>query len=197
MAQGKMAQRSAPEIEVEMPAQSRQWLEAALVFIARYREASIAAVAVLLAFAACTGLGDLKTPQLEVLGVQMLSTDMFAQRFVVRMHVQNPNDLELPVKGIDYTLLLMGDLFAEGKTNEPFVLPALGEAEFDMTVTTNFVSSFGRLLSRLGGGKLENIDYELAGTLLVDKGMVRKIPFNKRGTLDFTRALEKAKSGTT
>jgi hypothetical protein len=31
----------------------------------------------------------------------------------------------------------------------------------------------------------------------VDKGMVRKIPFNKRGTVDFTRALDKAKSGTT
>ena len=77
-----------------------------------------AALTALLAFAACTGLGDLQTPQLEVLGVQMLSTDMFAQRFVVRMHVQNPNDIELPVKGIDYTLLLMGDLFAEGKTNE-------------------------------------------------------------------------------
>ena len=30
-----------------------------------------AAVAALLAFAACTGLGDLKTPQLEVLGVQI------------------------------------------------------------------------------------------------------------------------------
>jgi hypothetical protein len=29
-------------------------------------------------------------------------------------------------EGIDYTLLLMGDLFAEGKTNEPFVPPALG-----------------------------------------------------------------------
>ena len=92
------------------------------------------------------------------------------------MHVQNPNNMELPVKGIDYTLLLMGDLFAEGKTNEPFVLPALGEAEFDMTVTTNFVSSLGRLISRVGGGKLEDIDYELAGTLFVDKGMVRKIP---------------------
>src|SRR3954447_11073661 len=43
-----MAQRSALEIEVEKPAGSRQWLEAALAFIARYREASIAAVAALL-----------------------------------------------------------------------------------------------------------------------------------------------------
>jgi len=156
-----------------------------------------AAAAALLVITACTGLGDLQTPQLDVLGVQMLSTDMFAQRFTVRMHVQNPNGVELPVKGIEYNLLLMGDQFAEGTTNEPFVLPALGEAEFDMTVTTNFVSSFGRLISRMGGGKLENVDYELAGTLFIDKGMVRKIPFNKRGTVDFTRALGKAKSGTT
>jgi LEA14-like dessication related protein len=154
-------------------------------------------VAVLLTLGACAGLGDLQTPELDVLGVQMLSTDMFAQRFVVRMHVQNPNDVELPVKGIDYKLLLMGDQFAEGTTDEAFVLPALGEAEFDMTVTTNFVSSLGRLVSRMGGGKLENVEYELAGTLFIDKGMVRKVPFNKRGTVDFTRALGKAKPGTT
>jgi LEA14-like dessication related protein len=157
----------------------------------------LSAVAVLAALAACTGLGDLQTPRLDVLGVQMLSTDMFAQRFTVRMHVQNPNDVELPVKGIDYKLLLMGDQFAEGVTNETFVLPALGEAEFDMTVTTNFVSSFGRLISRMGGGKLEDVEYELAGTLFIDKGMVRKVPFNKKGTVDFTRALGKAKAGTT
>ena len=157
----------------------------------------LTAAAVLLTLGACAGLGDLQTPELDVLGVQMLSTDIFAQRFVVRMHVQNPNDVELPVKGIDYKLLLMGDQFAEGTTDEAFVLPALGEAEFDMTVTTNFVSSLGRLVSRMGGGKLENVEYELAGTLFIDKGMVRKVPFNKRGTVDFTRALGKAKPGTT
>jgi hypothetical protein len=71
------------------------------------------------------------------------------------------------------------------------VLPALGEAEFDMLVTTNFVSSFGRLLSRVQGGRLEDIDYEITGKVMVDKGMVRKIPFNHRGTVDFTRALKK------
>ena len=43
-----MAQRSASEIAAEAPTPGRQWLEAALGFIARYREASIAAVAVLL-----------------------------------------------------------------------------------------------------------------------------------------------------
>ena len=149
----------------------------------------IAACAVLLA--ACTSMGSkLEAPKLELVGVQMLSTDMFAQRFKVRVKVINPNDLELPVRGLEYTILLMGDSFAEGMSNDQFLLPALGEAEFDMLVTTNFVSSFGRLLSRVSGGKLEDIDYEIVGKVLVDKGMVRKIPFNHRGTVDFTRALK-------
>ena len=43
-----MAERSVPEIEVAKLTGSRQWLEAALTLIARYREASIAAVALLL-----------------------------------------------------------------------------------------------------------------------------------------------------
>ena len=43
-----MAQRIAAESQVETPTRSRQWLEAALAFIARHREASIATVAVVL-----------------------------------------------------------------------------------------------------------------------------------------------------
>jgi LEA14-like dessication related protein len=154
----------------------------------------VVACAVLLA--ACSSLGSkLEAPSLELVGVQMLSTDMFAQRFKVRVKVINPNDLELPVKGLEYTILMMGDSFAEGMANESFLLPAMGEAEFDMLVTTNFVSSFGRLLSRVQGGKLENIDYEITGKIMVEKGMVRKIPINHRGTVDFTKALKPKGSG--
>jgi len=145
--------------------------------------------------ASCSTLGDLQAPRIQVVGVQMLSTDMFAQRFKVRVQVQNPNDVELPIEGIDYTIVMMGDSFAEGVSNDHFLLPRLGEAEFDMLVTTNFVSSFGRLLSRVGGGKLENIDYEISGKLFVHKGMLRKIPFSYRGTVDFTKTLAPLKKG--
>jgi LEA14-like dessication related protein len=133
----------------------------------------------------------LVTPNLELLGIQMMSTDMFAQKFRVRVKIENPNDLELPVRGLDYKIFLMGDSFADGVTSDRFVVPAKGEAEFDMIVTTNFVSSLGRLISRVGGGKLENLDYEIAGQVLLDQGFVKKIPFNKNGKVDIARALGK------
>ena len=140
----------------------------------------------------CSALAPkLETPQLSLLGIQMMSTDMFAQKFRVRVKVENPNDLELPVRGLDYQIILMGDSFAEGVSSDRFVVPALGEAEFDMVVTTNFVSSLGRLISRVGGGKLEDLDYEIAGEVLLEKGFVKKIPFNHHGTVDIARALGK------
>ena len=156
-----------------------------------------ALLAMLATVAGCSTLSqNLVAPELSLVGIQMLSTDMFAQRFKVRVLVKNPNDLEIPVRGIEYTIILMGDSFAEGETTDRFVLPAKGEAEFDMLVTTNFVSSFGRLLSRVGGGKLQDLHYEIAGKLQLDKGVMRTIPFNHQGTVDISRALGQ-KSGQT
>lgn len=138
--------------------------------------------------AGCASLGaKLESPKVSVLNVQMLSTDMFAQKFRVRVKVENPNDIELKVTGLEYQILLMGDSFAEGNSTDKFLLPAKGEAEFDMAVTTNFVSSLGRLISRKGGGKLENVDYEIVGQVFVEKGMLKKIPFSDKGQVDFTK----------
>ena len=154
-------------------------------------------IALLAVLVSCATGPKLEAPRLKVIGIEMLSTDMFAQRFKVRMLEQNPNDMELQVRGLDYQIILMGDSFADGVSNDQFLLPALGEAEFDMMITTNFVSSFGRLISRMGGGKLENIEYEIVGKIFVDKGMVKKIPFSHRGTVDFSRALGEKKGERT
>ncbi|MDH4166968.1 MAG: LEA type 2 family protein [Gammaproteobacteria bacterium] len=154
--------------------------------------------AALVMVAGCSTLSQkLVSPELSLLGIQMLSTDMFAQKFKVRVLVKNPNDLEVPIRGIEYTIILMGDSFAEGVSKDQFLLPARGEAEFDMLVTTNFVSSFGRLLSRVGGGKLQDLNYEIAGAVLVDKGMIRKIPFSHQGTVDISRVQGQPKKGET
>lgn len=149
-----------------------------------------------LLLAACAGLGTkLEAPKVELLSVQVLSTDMFAQKFKVRLKVVNPNKLELPVRGLEYEILLMGDGFAKGESADHFVVPSQGEAEFDMTVTTNFVSGLGRLISRMGGGKLENVDYEIVGTVFVDKGFVKKIPFDQKGKVNFTKMAKKLEQG--
>ena len=57
------------------------------------------------------------------------------------MHVHNPNDRALPIKAIEYTLEVEGQQFASGESARRFVVPALGDAEFDMNVTTNLAGA--------------------------------------------------------
>jgi LEA14-like dessication related protein len=150
-------------------------------------------LATLIAMAACATFGPkLDTPTISVMALQMTSGDMFSQRFRVRLKVQNPNDLEVPVESIEYTMFLMGDRFGEGTTDQSFVLPARGEAEFDMMLTTDFVSALGRLVSRMGGGKLENVEYEVTGKLHLQKGMLRTIPFDHKGLVNVARPPKQA-----
>ena len=133
--------------------------------------------------AACSALRPkLEVPRLTLVRIAMTSSDIFNQQFLVRVSVENPNDRELPITGIDYKLFLEGDSFAEGVSNKPFTVPAKGETEFDMTVRTNFVSGIGRLMSRLNGR--DQVQYVVEGKVLTDISMMKKIPFQEQGTVN-------------
>lgn len=142
-------------------------------------------LALVFALAGCSVFAPkLEQPRLSLVSIGMMSADIFNQQFRVRMHVQNPNDRDIPVKGLDYELFLEGDSFAEGVSNNAFVIPALGETEFDLTVRTNFVSSIGRLVSRLNGRT--QVNYVLEGKVLTDIGMWKKVPFRESGSVDLS-----------
>jgi LEA14-like dessication related protein len=140
-------------------------------------------VALLITASSCSSLRpDLEAPRVALVHVAMTSVDIFNQQFLVRVNVQNPNDRELKIKGLDYKLFLEGDSFAEGEVNKPFVIPAEGETDFDMTVRTNFVSGIGRLLSRLNGRT--QVNYVVEGKLFTDIRFLKKIPFQETGSVN-------------
>lgn len=139
-----------------------------------------------LVLSACAGMGGgFQAPRISLVGASMVSADIFSQQFRVRLHVENPNARPLPIKSIEYKLFLEGDSFADGESLAAFEVPANGEKEFDMTVQTHFMSSIGRLLSRLSGGT--SIHYEFAGRVTVAATFSPKIPFRESGVVDLGR----------
>jgi LEA14-like dessication related protein len=146
----------------------------------RFRFAACAAGALLVA--ACALAPKFTTPQLTIVGVQLEGSDLFAQRLRVRVHVQNPNDRTLPVKGIEYTLDVDGQPFATGESAASFVVPALGEAEFDMNVTTNMAGTLVRLLARGPDALGQSVPYHLSGKISLSQGWLQSIPFEQHGT---------------
>lgn len=134
--------------------------------------------------AGCVTTSNLKPPEISVQSVAMTSADVFSQQFRMRMHVYNPNALALPVKNIEYELTLEGDSFAEGSVDQPFVLPAHGNAEFDTIINTHFTSSLMRLIGKLQERDSNIVEYDFTGKVHLSKGLMRNIPFQKHGTVD-------------
>jgi LEA14-like dessication related protein len=121
----------------------------------------------------------LQAPHLSVVGVELQKGALWQQKLKVRMHVDNPNDRELPIKGITYTLDVNGQEFAHGESAASFVVPALGEAEFDMNMTANMA---GTIISLLSHGTDANVEYHLTGRISLSKGLLRSVPFDQHGT---------------
>ena len=141
----------------------------------------VPALAVAALLGACA-LSKFQAPQLSVVDVALANGDLWSQHLKVRLHVHNPNDRELPVSGIECTLEVQGQQFASGTSATSFVVPALGDAEFDMNVTTDLASTLLKL-SSIGPGALgKDVPYRLVGKVSLSQGWLRSIPFDERGT---------------
>jgi LEA14-like dessication related protein len=131
----------------------------------------------------CAGLGTrLETPEITFVGVRAVEANLFEQKLQVRLRVLNPNTIELPVNGLDVDMELAGEPFATGVTAREFVVPAHGEAEFDMIVTANAASALLKIASGNRQSR-DEIGYRLKGRLSTKVGLLRSIPFEESGTL--------------
>lgn len=129
----------------------------------------------------CGVIPKLEAPKLSVVSMKLQSADIFSQRLQLRMRVLNPNTRELPIKGINYRIEVNDAELAQGATDAAFVVPAMGEAEFDVQVTANLAGALVKFLTR--GGNSETLDYRLIGSVSLSSGLLRRIPFDERGSV--------------
>lgn len=138
---------------------------------------SIAALG--LAATGCS-IARLEPPRLQVVDVGLLDAGLLRQQLRLRMRVQNPNDVQLPVQGITYEVQLSGETYATGESQKDILVPALGETEFDVDITANAAAALLRILGDRSG---RNPEYRVLGRVHLASGVVRSIPFEHKGEL--------------
>lgn len=152
-------------------------------------------LAVLAGVAGCAGLGTkLEAPRVSVVGIRAVEASLFEQRLQVRLRVQNPNALAIPVRGLDVSMEVAEEPFAEGSSAREFTVPARGEAEFDMNVTAHAATA----LLRIAGAsreEREQMTYRVRGKLSTRLGVLRSIPFEETGTLALADLRGKKRQG--
>jgi LEA14-like dessication related protein len=120
----------------------------------------------------------LQAPAISLTSVELTDVQIDQQQFSVHLHVQNPNDRPLPIKSVSCTLEVEGVEVGQGKSVAPFSVPANGDSDVEMLVTTNFATSVPNLLLRVVQRK-QLPEYHLSGWVNPDKALLPPIPFSK------------------
>jgi LEA14-like dessication related protein len=129
---------------------------------------------------ACASLlPRLQAPRLTVVGVQLGPGGNLQQQPVqLRLHAVNPNDRAIPIRSIVCRLEIESMPFAEGQTEQAFVLPANGEIDFNVNVMANLNSA---LIALAGGLGSHNVNYRVYGEVHLKGSIMHSIPFDQKG----------------
>ncbi|HEX4153074.1 MAG TPA: LEA type 2 family protein [Steroidobacteraceae bacterium] len=125
---------------------------------------------------ACTP--KFQRPNLTVVGIEMQGGNLLRQNFLVKFQVQNPNDRAIPVSGLHVDLDVGGQRVASGVSNRAFVVPPMGQSEFDMTVTANMAMA----LLQLANQRSDTVSYEVTGAADLDLPFMHDLPFHQTGS---------------
>jgi len=135
----------------------------------------------LLLLQACSSLPrQLVSPRVEIAELQLVQASFDGQRFAVRLVLENPNAIAIPVRLLEFDIRLGGEGLLEGASSAPFRLPANGSQAVEVEIFSNLVSSATRLLALVQGpGNV--LEYEIQGRLTLDVRFREPIGFYQRG----------------
>ena len=138
--------------------------------------------------AACGVLppADLKPPRLRFSDLRIADLGLNEMRFVLGVDTENPNDVDVPLRNIDFRLDLLGQPFASGAVIDRAVtLPRLGSR----TVPVEFTVPTARLLDvlrRARGSDLSSLGYRLEGSATWGYTGI-PLAFDRQGNLEVLR----------
>lgn len=135
-----------------------------------------------LLLAGCASLRpDLEAPSVRVTDLRSLPSDGLAPRFLVRLHVINPNDIELPLRGIVYTIEVRDRELVAGASTDLPTIPAYGEGEVELTATADLFGGLG-LIRDILRDRDGPVDYRVEAKL--DVGFGPDIRVTRAGEID-------------
>lgn len=140
----------------------------------------------LLALAGCATVPtEIERPRLELVDVEVRELGLLQQRYAIRLRAQNPNPIALPIQGITYSIALDGAQFASGVSSLPFRIPAYGESEVEIELSTSLLRTGQWLLDRFRTGDTA-VTYQISGDIDVGLGRIGRIPFEEQGSVDLS-----------
>jgi LEA14-like dessication related protein len=118
-----------------------------------------------------------ESPEVLLVNIKPLDTTIFEQRLQVDLRIRNPNDFDLEVTGLDFTLHLNDKRLARGLSNKASTIPRLGDSVLSVETTTSTLDVMRQLLNFRQD---QDVTYQIEG-VLHSKGT--RLPFDNSGVI--------------
>ena len=142
----------------------------------------------------CTSVTSLpvqpEAPEVLLVNITPLDTTMFEQRMRVDLRVRNPNDFDLEVTGLDFTLHLNEQRLARGLTNKASTIPRLGDSVLSVETTTSTLDVMRQLLNLR---QHQDVTYQVEDVLHIQGA---RLPFENKGVLIDVNQLPGSSTGS-
>jgi len=147
------------------------------------------ALAALLAMSGCATLPD--PLDVTVAGIEPLEGEGMEVRMLVKLRIQNPNDLPLDFNGVSVTMNVQGKRFATGVSDAGGSVPRFGEAIVAVPVSVSVLRIARQAVGVMTKDFRGTLTYEMNGKLAGPA--FKSVRFKSNG--EFTLPPELARSG--
>jgi len=142
---------------------------------------------VTLGLAACTAFSARDPLIVQVAGIQPLTGEGLELRMLVKLRVQNPNDVAVDYRGAALDLEVNGRRLASGVSDQQGTVPSFGERVVSVPVTISAFSAARQALGLAEHIGFDQVPYVLRGKLA--GGLFGTQRFVEKGTLDLSGAV--------
>ncbi len=125
-----------------------------------------------------------ETPRVSLNDIKPLDMTLFEQRYMLKLRVQNPNEVDLAIRGMSYTVYINDRKFADGVSQQVVTVPAFGEQVVEVEVVSNLL----RIIEQFSNRDKESrgkLNWRINGGLSLENRLGR-LPFEYSGELDLT-----------
>ncbi|KUJ84562.1 hypothetical protein AWR36_002525 [Microbulbifer flavimaris] len=147
----------------------------------------IFAFCMLLSMTGCAVLSpSFQEPEVEVVGLEPLPSSGNELRFRIRLRVFNPNNSELALSGLYYTLRLAGHKVVTGTASDLQPVAAYGQEDITVDATASLVGSLMAAADLLGRQR-NTVPYELEAKLGLRRSILPALRVTKRGEINLNQ----------
>lgn len=120
-------------------------------------------------------------PQVNIAAISLTDANLFEQRYHIKLRLQNPNDFDLPIDGVQFQVQLNGRPFASGMSSAPVSVPRFGTAVIEIDAIST-LAEVARQLNDIVMGQTQGVRYTLTGKVHLARPAV-ELPFQQEGDM--------------